>query len=253
MMIPKILTNRMPKTEVTQDPCFIPPVTSLGSFPSKIVWLSGAPGAGKGTNEKQIIDGAGLYPEPLVASALLNTPEMLEKVNRGLLLDDPTVVSAVFEALQNSIYRQGVLVDGFPRTLGQAESVAWLYDQLCEYGHSPLFAVFVLMIDKSESLRRQQHRAQEALAHNSQVQKSGKGQMEEVRPTDLDPKIASRRYEQFMDLTYTGLVSLKDRLPFYQIDSKGTREEVRQRIARALKEGFGHPQRNSGKSYPLPE
>jgi adenylate kinase len=233
-------TDRMPKTQTVKKPCFVPPVVSLELFPSKIVWLSGAPGAGKGTNERQIIDGAGLHPEPLVASALLNTPEMLEKVNRGLLLDDPTVVSAVFEALQNPTYRQGVLVDGFPRTLGQAESVAWLYDQLHEHGHSPRFAIFVLMIDKSESLRRQQHRAQEALDHNAQVQKTGKGQMEEVRPTDMDPEIAARRYEQFMELTYVGLTSLKDRLPFYQIDAQGTREEVRQRVAHALEEGFSH-------------
>ncbi len=212
---------------------------TLEQFPQKAFWLSGAPGAGKGTNEHLIINYAMLYKKPLIASALLNTPEMLRKINQGLLLDDKTVISAVFEGLNNPLYKDGVLVDGFPRTPGQAESIAWLYEQLLAKKHKPLFAIFVLMIDEAESLRRQQHRAQAALKHNEEVKKTGKGSFEEVRPTDLDPQLASQRYEQFMKVTYAGLERLKDRLPFYHIDAQGSFKEVENRVLNALKDFFG--------------
>lgn len=213
--------------------------TTLEQFPRKVFWLSGAPGAGKGTNEHLIINHAGLYKKPLIASALLNTPEMLKKINQGLLLDDKTVISAVFEGLHDPLYKNGVLVDGFPRTSGQAESIAWLYRQLLDKKYNPLFAVFVLMIDEAESLRRQLHRAQAALKHNEEVKKNGKGILEEVRPTDLDPTLSSQRYEQFMKVTYAGLEKLKGRLPFYHIDAKGSFDEVANRVLKALEDFMG--------------
>jgi adenylate kinase len=224
----------MPDSSTLDFDIFAKNSEELRIFPKKIIWLSGAPGAGKGTHEETIIRHFKLYREALVASFLLNTPEMLEKINRGLLLDDRTVVSAVLTELKDPSYADGVLVDGFPRTPKQAESVSWLYRQMTFHGHHPLFVILVLMIDENESLRRQQSRAQLALRHNENVRRAGIGELEDVRPTDLDPHLARQRYRQFMDITYAGLESLKGQIPFYRIDAHGSIDDVRGRLQNVL-------------------
>ena len=152
----------------------------LERVPHKIVWLSGAPGAGKGTNERYIIEAGHFYPSPLIASSLLNSPEMREKINRGLLLDDATVISSVFSGLQDSIYEDGVVVDGFPRTQGQAYSIYWLYRAMQEKGLNPLFSVIVLTLDEDESVRRQLYRGERAKEYNARIRKTGQGVLKEV-------------------------------------------------------------------------
>lgn len=207
----------------------------LDLMPRKIVWLSGAPGAGKGTNERYIIEYGHLYPSPLIASSLLNSPEMREKINRGLLLDDATVISSVFSGLQDPIYQDGVVVDGFPRTEGQAHSIYWLYQELEKYGARPQFSMLVLTLDEEESVRRQLYRGERALEYNKRIRKTGQGVLKEVRPTDLDPEIARKRYQVFMEQTYTALQTLRGKLPFIAIDGNGSLQEVKEKVLSAVK------------------
>ena len=207
----------------------------LDLMPRKIVWLSGAPGAGKGTNERYIIEYGHLYPSPLIASSLLNSPEMREKINHGLLLDDATVISSVFSGLQDPIYQEGVVVDGYPRTEMQAYSIYWLYQALERYGVRPQFSVLVLTLDEEESVRRQLYRGERAQEYNKRIRKTGQGVLKEVRPTDLDPEIARQRYRIFMQQTYTALQSLRGKLPFITIDSNGSLQEVKARVLSAVK------------------
>ena len=207
----------------------------LERIPHKIVWLSGAPGAGKGTNERYIIECGHLYPSPLIASSLLNSPEMREKINRGLLLDDATVISSVFSGLQDPIYEEGLVVDGFPRTKGQAYSIYWLYQALKTKGYNPSFSIIVLTLDEDESVRRQLYRGERAKEYNARIRKTGQGVLKEVRPTDLDPKIAQQRYQIFMQETFTALQTLKGKMPFITIDSNGSLREVKERVLNAVK------------------
>ena len=205
-------------------------------MPKKIIWLSGAPGAGKGTNERYIIEEGHLYPKPLVASSLLNSPEMREKINRGLLLDDATVISSVFSELQDPIYQEGVLVDGFPRTQGQAYSIYWLHQTMKKQGLDPQFSIMVLTLDEVESIRRQLYRGQRAQEYNARIKKTRQGILKEVRPTDLNPDVARQRYQIFMDETYKALLTLKEKLPFIAIDSNGSLREVKERVLSAIQQ-----------------
>lgn len=205
-------------------------------IPHKIIWLSGAPGAGKGTNERYIIEYGHLYPSPLIASSLLNSPEMKEKINQGLLLDDPTVISSVFSGLQDPIYEEGIVVDGFPRTHGQAYSIYWLYEVMKKQGLQPQFFVMVLTLDEEESVRRQLYRGQRTQEYNARIKRTGQGVLKEVRPTDLDPEVARQRYRIFMSETYEALLTLKDKLPFIAIESNGSLREVKERVLTAVKQ-----------------
>lgn len=212
------------------------PEATVPSIPQKIVWLSGAPGAGKGTNERYIIEFGHLHENPLVASSCLNSPEMRAKINKGQLLDDPTVISAVFDGLQDLSYRDGVVVDGFPRTEGQAYSIEWLAQAKQARGEQAHFYVLVLMLDEDESIRRQLYRGQRAQEHNTRVKKSGHGTLKEVRATDLDPEIARHRYKLFMEETYAALLTLKGKFPFVAIDGNGSLNEVKARVLQAVKQ-----------------
>ena len=205
-------------------------------LPKRIVWLSGSPGSGKGTHTRMIIDCFGLYQEPLLASSLLKTPEMLEKINQGLLLDDETVITAVFEALKNPLYRSGILVDGFPRTDGQAYAVEWFHKKLLVEGRQSQFISVVLLTSEAVSLERQLGRGRRAQAHNEKVKQTGKGELKEVRATDLDPNVARKRYEVFMKETYAAVKKLDGKIPFVSVNADGTLEAVKAELSAKLRQ-----------------
>ena len=205
-------------------------------LPQRIVWLSGSPGSGKGTHTRMLIDCFELYQEPLIASSLLKTPQMLEKINQGLLLDDETVITAVFRGLQNPLYQSGVLVDGFPRTDGQAYAIEWFYKKLLVEGRQPQFISVVLLTSEAVSLERQLGRGRRAQAHNEKVKQTGKGELKEVRATDLDPNVARKRYEVFMKETYAAVKKLDGKIPFVSVNTDGTLEAVKSELSAKLRQ-----------------
>lgn len=92
--------------------------------------LFGAPGAGKGTQAEQLVEEFGLLH--------LSTGEVLRKaireatdlgvkaqafMDRGDLVPDAVVIGIVKEALGNLPKGKGFVLDGFPRTLNQAEEL----------------------------------------------------------------------------------------------------------------------------------
>src|SRR5579864_5594080 len=52
-------------------------------FPREIIWLGGAPGAGKGTNTPFISETRGITAPPIVISGLLNNPQAIALKNAG--------------------------------------------------------------------------------------------------------------------------------------------------------------------------
>lgn len=205
-------------------------------LPQRIVWLSGSPGSGKGTHTQGMIDFFGLHQEPLIASSLLKTPEMLEKINQGLLLDDETVITAIFKELQNPLYQSGVLVDGFPRTDRQAYAIEWFCKKILATGQQPQFVSVVLLTSEAVSLERQLGRGQRAQAHNEKVRRTGKGKLKEVRSTDLDPNVARKRYDVFMKETYAAVKKLDGKIPFISVNADGALENVKAELSAKLRQ-----------------
>jgi adenylate kinase len=105
-------------------------------FPKEIIWLNGAPGSGKGTNTPFILRERGITAEPIVTSALLNSPEATAIKNAGNLISDPIVVRLLFHKLLEPKYTNGVIVDGFPRTRVQCECLKLLYQKMLEQRHT---------------------------------------------------------------------------------------------------------------------
>src|ERR1035438_8122644 len=99
-------------------------------FPKEIILLGGAPGAGKGTNTRFIAKARGLTCGPIVISALLDSPEARRYKDAGSLVGDREVMDLLFHRLLQPQYRDGVILDGFPRTKVQVECLKLLVDKM---------------------------------------------------------------------------------------------------------------------------
>ena len=215
-------------------------------FPKEIMWLGGAPGSGKGTNTPFICRERDITAEPIVISSLLNTPEMEELKSKGKFIGDLEVVEILFEELLKPVYESGVVVDGFPRTKVQVDCVKLLYWKMLElsdrffntpYGpkfRNPKFRIAVLFVTEEVSIRRQLYRGKQIEEHNTQVKKTGEGQLLEARTTDLDEALAKKRYDSFVVQTFEALKSLRNIFHYHFIDANGSVEEVEKNIAADL-------------------
>ena len=95
----------------------------------KVIML-GAPGAGKGTQAKQIAD---KYSIPHISTGdifranIKNGTELGKKaktyMDQGLLGPDELVVELVVDRIQQDDCKNGFVLDGFPRTIPQAEAL----------------------------------------------------------------------------------------------------------------------------------
>lgn len=211
-------------------------------FPKEIILLGGAPGAGKGTNTSFISRTRGLTCNPIVMSALLDTQEMKKVKDAGNMIGDREVLAILFRELLKPEYRDGAILDGFPRTTVQVECLKLLYEKMTRlwrefYGtpyaihfRQPVIQIVVLFIDEKESVFRQLKRGLETKAHNEEVRRSGHGVLREERATDFDDKLARRRYRVFKEQTWDALLSLKDIFYYHLINAQGPIAEVEQSI-----------------------
>lgn len=211
-------------------------------FPKEIIFLMGAPGSGKGTNTPYILRARGITEPALVVSDLLSSPELKSIKDGAGLVSDELVCQLLLEHLLHPKYRNGVVVDGFPRTSIQVEIVRLLYASMLnlhkefkdtvEYGREflrPVFRVTVLYVDEHISIERQIMRGHEAISHNDQVARAGMGEQFPVRQSDIDKEAARQRYKIFQH-HYGTLLSLQKHFHFNIINASGSIKEVEKAI-----------------------
>ncbi len=215
-------------------------------FPRELILLGGAPGAGKGTNTPFISEIRSLTCEPIVVSSLLDTPEMRAIKDSGNMVGDREVISILFERLLRPEYQEGAILDGFPRTFVQVECMKMLYHKMLQLRaefyntehrsrfRQPVVHIMMLFIDEKESVARQLKRGREILQANEEFHRTGIGESQEARATDLDPDAARRRYKVFKERTYDALQSLREVFHYHFINAQGGLSEVRQNIVKEL-------------------
>lgn len=199
-------------------------------FPKSIVWLSGAPGAGKGTHTDFIIQRKAIKAAPVGIGGLLTSPEAQALKAQGILVSDDVVLGLLFKELLKPEYAEGVLVDGFPRTAVQADVLRLLDAKLKENEVivQPSFSVITLLVNREVSIARQLHRGEEAV--KAKTLAPFDPTTEEVRPTDLDSELAGKRYDIFHESTLSALEGLKDIFNYHVVDASGSIEDVRKTI-----------------------
>jgi adenylate kinase len=215
-------------------------------FPKEITLLGGAPGAGKGTNTAFILKTRGLTCPPVVVSPLLDSPDARRHKDAGYMVGDREVVSILFRHLLRPEYRDGCILDGFPRTQVQVECLKLLVDRMRaawrEFASTPLslhfrqptIHIMVLFVDEKTSVERQLKRGRQVRAHNEEVRRTGIGPLLEERPTDYDENLARRRYRVFKEQTWEALQSLRDLFHYHFIDAQGSIQEAEYNILTEL-------------------
>ena len=127
--------------------------------------LLGPPGAGKGTQAKILVEAYGIPQlstgDILRAAIAAKTPLGLEAkaiVDRGDLVSDAIVNGIVSERLDADDCKPGFILDGFPRTIAQAEAL----DQMLADKGIALDAVIEIKAEADELVKRVINRAKES-------------------------------------------------------------------------------------------
>jgi len=143
-------------------------------------------------------------------------------------------------------YKNGALLDGFPRTKVQVECLKLLFDEMIAlrrefsgtvdeiHFKKPMFHIMVLFVDEAESVARQLKRGRQVVAHNEEVTRSGVGELWEERATDSSEALARNRYRVFKEKTYDALVSLKQIFHYHFVNGQAPIPEVQANIVREL-------------------
>jgi adenylate kinase len=119
--------------------------------------LLGPPGAGKGTQARLLVERLGLVQlstGDMLRAAKTSGTEMGEKVAavmaRGDLVTDDIVIGLIAEQLDGEAGKHGLIFDGFPRTLAQADA---LEDLLAAKGKQ-IDAVVEMRVDEDALVKR---------------------------------------------------------------------------------------------------
>lgn len=122
----------------------------------KIILL-GAPGSGKGTQSEKLVAEYGvpqISTGDLLRNAVANETELGKKakvaMDAGELVSDDIVVGMIRERLDQPDTENGFILDGFPRSLSQAEALDKLLNKL----DRPLQAVIHVKVDNEEIVQR---------------------------------------------------------------------------------------------------
>jgi adenylate kinase len=177
--------------------------------------LIGPPGAGKGTQCQRLVDLLRIphlsTGEMLRAEVKASTPAGLEAasyMDRGQLVPDPIILGMVNRRLSEPDCRDGCLLDGFPRTLPQAETL----DDLLERRAMSVDGVIELAVPRDELVRRMLAR----------------------KRADDDPGIFARRITSFEVQTAPLLDYYARQGKLASIDGLGTADEIFARVREAV-------------------
>jgi adenylate kinase len=187
--------------------------------------LLGPPGAGKGTQAQRLVQKHGIVQlstgEMLRAAVAAQTPIGLQAKDimaSGALVPDEIVIRIISDRLDQPDMKNGFILDGFPRTVPQAEAL----DELLKRKHIKLDAVVELRVNESALLNRVETRVAEMRARG-----------EEVRIDDT-PEVLSKRLASYRSLTEPLIHYYSERRKLLTVDGMMTIEHVTREINRIL-------------------
>jgi len=187
--------------------------------------LLGPPGSGKGTQAQRLVHRYGIVQlstgEMLRAAVAAQTPVGLKAKDimaSGDLVPDDIVVGIISDRLDQPDAAKGFVLDGFPRTVPQAQAL----DDLLKKKHIKLDAVIELRVNESALLQRVETRVAEMRARG-----------EEVRIDDTQ-EVLTKRLASYRTLTEPLIHYYSERRKLLTVDGMMTIEHVTREINRIL-------------------
>jgi len=187
--------------------------------------LLGPPGSGKGTQAQRLVQRYGIVQlstgELLRAAVAAQSPVGLKAkdvMSSGGLVPDDIVIGIISDRLDQPDAAKGFILDGFPRTVPQAEAL----DELLKKKHMKLDAVIELRVNESALLQRVETRVAEMRARG-----------EDVRVDDT-PEVLTKRLASYRSLTEPLIHYYSERRKLLTVDGMMTIEHVTREIGRIL-------------------
>lgn len=178
------------------------------------ILFMGPPGSGKGTQAARLAEKMGMAhisTGDMLRAAITEGSELgrqvKETLDRGDLVNDELMLGLVKERLAKPDAQQGFLLDGFPRTVAQADA---LMEAL--QGDQALDAIVLLVVPEDELVKR-------AL---------GRGRADDTEET------IRHRLQVYDKQTKPVLAALEGKVPRRDVDGIGSVEEITKRIELAL-------------------
>lgn len=182
--------------------------------------LFGPPGAGKGTQSAKIID---KYSLTHISTGDLFRKHLKEGtplgklaqdyMSKGNLVPDQVVIDMVDDKIKSSGKIAGIIFDGFPRTIPQAEAL----DKLLESKNAPIKVLVELVVPEEELKKRLADRA-----------------TKENRPDDAKPEVIANRISVYKAETMAVADYYKKHNKYASVKGVGDIEEIYQSICREI-------------------
>jgi adenylate kinase len=211
----------------------------------RIVFL-GAPGSGKGTQARRLMEE---YASPqistgdLLRAAVAADTELGRKaraaMDAGRLVDDEIVIGMIRERLRQKDTSFGFILDGFPRSITQAEAL----DKMLAQERKPLQKAILLDVKFENLLKRITGRRTCSICghlynvHFSPPKKPGVcdhdgGEL--VQRPDDNEEVISKRLKVYQDQTAPLIDYYKKQSKFASVNGEGTMDEIFSRIETVL-------------------
>ena len=189
--------------------------------------LLGPPGAGKGTQAQRLVSKHGIVQlstgDMLRAAVKAGTPvgaQVKHIMERGDLCPDELVVAIVADRIEEPDAKNGFILDGFPRTVAQAEAL----ERMLHEKHMELDAVVELQVDEGALIKRIESRIAETLARGEPLRK------------DDDPQVLKTRLHAYRSLTAPLIHYYRDQGLLRTVDGMASIDAVTEEIDRVLAE-----------------
>jgi adenylate kinase len=187
--------------------------------------LLGPPGAGKGTQAKELVSKYGIVQlstgDMLRAAVAAGTPIGLKAKDimaRGALVPDEVVVAIVADRIEQPDAKRGFILDGFPRTVPQAEAL----DRMLDDKGLRLDGVVALEVDPDILVRRIASRVEEMRARG-----------EPLRPDD-NPEVLKQRLTAYQVQTAPLVDYYRSKGALRAVDGMASISDVAAAVGRAL-------------------
>jgi adenylate kinase len=211
------------------------------------VVLLGKPGSGKGTQTRRISEShkiASVSTGDLIRHAIASDvplgKEFKSYVDQGLLVPDTLVLALFAERLSEADCAHGFLLDGFPRTIAQADAL----EDMLKKRQQPLTCALNIEVPDSALVERAMGRRycpQDGMSYHIKFAPPKKSNVCDVCGTALKQRfddkedVVTARVAEYREKTEPLLAFYRARKQLQQVEGLGTPAEVGKRIDVALR------------------